>query len=276
MQRISDPRFSGQSSRNLRMFRELCGPAAYKNVLVLTTFWDQVPSHDVGVKREEQLKSKFFAKLVEGGAQFMRHDCTVKSARKVLRHILPMLPTVTLIQTQIRDQGLSLIETAAGSVHSKEVEKALANYKKEIADLKAEMETVIKSNNAARQELEKELAGLQKSLAAREQEHAELKMGLEEERELRKRLETEAEKLRAQILKQIEPLGNEEKARIFQKFQEGINIGIKRALDENRKRSIRQKLTEIAEDIPLLPRFIGKPILGGIGLGLDLIKAILR
>ena len=258
------------------MFRELCGPAAYKNVLVLTTFWDQVPSHDVGVKREEQLKSKFFAKLVEGGAQFMRHDCTVKSARKVLRHILPMLPTVTLIQTQIRDQGLSLIETAAGSVHSKEVEKALANYKKEIADLKAEMETVIKSNNAARQELEKELAGLQKSLAAREQEHAELKMGLEEERELRKRLETEAEKLRAQILKQIEPLGNEEKARIFQKFQEGINIGIKRALDENRKRSIRQKLTEIAEDIPLLPRFIGKPILGGIGLGLDLIKAILR
>jgi hypothetical protein len=89
------------------MFGELCGPAAYKNVVVLTTFWEQVPTPKVGDQREEQLKSKYFAKLVEGGAQFMRHDCTVESTRKVLRHFLPMPPTITQFQKEIREDGKS-------------------------------------------------------------------------------------------------------------------------------------------------------------------------
>jgi len=37
LQRISDPRFSGRSVRNLRMFKGLCGSENYKNVVVLTT-----------------------------------------------------------------------------------------------------------------------------------------------------------------------------------------------------------------------------------------------
>ena len=57
------------------MFRELCGQEAYKNVVVLTTFWDEVPN-DEGVEREAELESKVFAKLVEGGDQFMRFDHT--------------------------------------------------------------------------------------------------------------------------------------------------------------------------------------------------------
>jgi septal ring factor EnvC (AmiA/AmiB activator) len=142
------------------MFRELCGKAAYKNVVVLTTYWDQLSTHEEGVKREAQLKSKFFKTLVDGGAQFMRHDRTVESARAVLRHILPMPPTVTQIQKEIREEGKGLAETGAGSVHSKEVEDALAKYKKEISDLTADMATIQKSNTAARQELESELAEL--------------------------------------------------------------------------------------------------------------------
>ena len=186
------------------MFRELCGPVAYKNVVVLTTYWDQVPTHEVGAKREAQLKSKFFAKLVEGGAQFMRHDGTVESTRKVLRHILPMPPTITQIQTEIRKGGESLMETAAGSVHSKEVEEAVANYKKGIADLTAEMATVKESNKTPRQELETELAELRNSLAEREREQAELKKGLDEGRDLRKRLDTNAGVLRARFQPQIQ------------------------------------------------------------------------
>ena len=186
------------------MFQELCGPVAYKNVVVLTTFWDQIPTHEVGVKREAQLKSKFFAKLVEGGAQFMRHDGTVESTRKVLRHILPMPPTITRIQTEIRKEGKSLMETAAGSVHSKEVEEAVANYKKGIADLTAEMATVKKSNKTPRQELETELVELRNSLAEREWEQAELKKGLGEGRDLRKRLDTNADMLRARLQPQIQ------------------------------------------------------------------------
>ena len=106
VQRISDPRFSGLSSRNLRMFRKLCGTENFQNVVVLTTYWDQLPTWEVGDQREQQLKSKFFARLVEGGAQFMRHDRTVESTRKVLRHIMIMsMPLTTIqIQTEIREE----------------------------------------------------------------------------------------------------------------------------------------------------------------------------
>jgi hypothetical protein len=161
------------------MFRELCGPEAYKNVVVLTTFWDEVPI-DEGIEREAELESKFFAELVEGGAQFMRHDRTVESARTVLRHILPMPPTFIQIQKEMGIDALSLIETAVGSGRSKEIEKDLANYKKEIADLTAEMENLTvgitkKSNRAARKNLE---TALRNSLAEREREYAELKKGV--------------------------------------------------------------------------------------------------
>ena len=38
------------------MFQKLCGTETYKNVVVLTTFWDQV-GEEIGAKREEQLLS---------------------------------------------------------------------------------------------------------------------------------------------------------------------------------------------------------------------------
>ena len=258
------------------MFRELCGPAAYKNVVVLTTYWEQVPTHEVGVMREEQLKSKFFAKLVEGGAQFMRHDRTVESTRKVLRHILPMPPTITQIQTEIREEGLSLTETGAGSVRSKEVEEALAEYKKEIADLTTEMKTVKESNKALRQELEKELAEVQNSLAAREQEQAELKKGLDEERELRKRLETEADELRAQLLPHIQSLSKKEQAKKLRMYDETVREAIDLALREARKQPFCRRLMEVAEDVPLLPNFIGKPILGALGFSFDILRSFMQ
>ena len=286
VQRISDPRFSGQSSRNLRMFRELCGPAAYKNVVVLTTYWDQVPTNEVGVQREAQLKSKFFAKLVEGGAQFMRHDRTVESTRKVLRHILPMPAIIIQIQMEIRKEGKSLTETAAGSVHSKEVEIVLAKYKEDIAGFTAEIATILKeSDKALKRELEMELAEIRNSLARREREQAELKKGLDEEWDLRKRLETNADELRAQFLQQIQSLSKEEQAKMLQKHQETTREAIDRALREARKLPLsrRFKLMDVpsfrviktpTHVKPLLPNFIGKPILGGIGMGLDIARGI--
>ncbi|KAJ4480289.1 hypothetical protein J3R30DRAFT_3288131, partial [Lentinula aciculospora] len=86
--RVSDPRFGGQASRNVKMFRNLCGTNAYMNIVVLTTFWDRV-SMEEGLMREEQLKSTFFGDIVTGGARFMRHDRSSQlSALQVIAHIL--------------------------------------------------------------------------------------------------------------------------------------------------------------------------------------------
>ncbi|KAF8873367.1 hypothetical protein CPB84DRAFT_1690820, partial [Gymnopilus junonius] len=115
VQRISDPRFGGQSGRNLKMFRNLCGTNNYKNVVVLTTFWDRVDEEE-GVKRESQLQSNFFKDLVAGGATFMRHDRTSpSSAYDVLQQIIPMPSTTVKIVQEIREEGKALEDTAAGS-----------------------------------------------------------------------------------------------------------------------------------------------------------------
>ena len=48
--RISDNRMAGTLLKNLRMFEELCGKDALKNV-ILTTMWDEV-DEETGLARE--------------------------------------------------------------------------------------------------------------------------------------------------------------------------------------------------------------------------------
>ena len=173
------------------MFRNLCGAKNYKNVVVLTTFWDKVTDKKEGIQREEQLKSKFFKELVDGGAGFMRYDRTIKSARRVLRHIFTLVPTNVQIQHEIRVEGKSLEDTAAGSVHREEVERIIAKHKEELAEVRAEMANMMAQNAAFRKELEAERARVRQNLARWDKEKSELKNGLVEVRSDRVRLEAE-------------------------------------------------------------------------------------
>ncbi|KAJ3508731.1 hypothetical protein NLJ89_g5594 [Agrocybe chaxingu] len=249
LQRISDPRFGGQSSRNLRMFRNLC--------------------EEEGIKREGQLKTRFFKDLVDGGACFMQHDRTIESAREVLGHILPLPPAVAQIQTEIREEGKTLEDTSAGSVHREEVDRIIANHKKEVADLKAEMDSLKESNTAARRELEQERAKLQADLARWENERSELQKGLGEEKKSREKLEVEAAKIQAQLNQQMKGRESTDERR---RREEAVREAVERALREERMKPYSKKAMQLAEDIPLVPNFIAKPYLGALGVGLDISK----
>ncbi|KAF8727249.1 hypothetical protein AX14_007446 [Amanita brunnescens Koide BX004] len=178
VQRISDPRFGGQSARNLRMFRNLCGEGGFKNVVVLTTFWDKVTNEE-GRQREQQLKSQYFKELVQGGARFMQHDRSLLSAQEVLMHVLTLVPTNVRIQEEIRVDGKNLGDTAAGSVHRMEVEALITKHRKELDELKAEMDEVKNTNAALARELKEEQDEMQQKLKVWESERNELKMDLD-------------------------------------------------------------------------------------------------
>jgi hypothetical protein len=176
------------------MFQNLCGPDASKNIIVLTTFWDRV-TDEIGTQREKQLKETFFKQLVDCGACFMRHDRTFRSAQDVLRHILPLVPMDTLIGKEIVDDGKNLDQTAAGSVHSKDVEEIIAKHKNEMAGLTEEIVVTRKTNKALARELLTERAKLKDKLAKWENERLELKKGLEDKKNARVQLKAdEAEK----------------------------------------------------------------------------------
>ena len=173
------------------MFQSLCGMGTYKNVAVLTTFWDQVEAA-VGARREAQLQSNFFKELLQGGALFMRNDRTSKSAVALLDHVFNKLtPVTTQIQIEMGKEGKSLIDTAAGGVQQEEIARIVAKHKKEIADLRAELDTIKQSNVAARRELEQERAKLRQQLARWESEKAQLKEGIDKERIARQKLEAD-------------------------------------------------------------------------------------
>lgn len=159
------------------MFRHLCGTEAYPNVVIVTTFWDSV-TDEIGTRREEQLRSTAFKDLVEGGAHFMRHDRTLKSALEVVRQILTFTPRDPRIVEEIQKEEKSLEETEAGPVRREEIDHFTTQHKQELEFVQAEMATVHAHNAAMRQELQEERERLQRELARWEAERSELKEGL--------------------------------------------------------------------------------------------------
>ena len=160
------------------MFRNLCGEGGFKNVVVLTTFWDKVTNEE-GRQREQQLKSQYFKELVQGGARFMQHDRSLLSAQEVLMHVLTLVPTNVRIQEEIRVDGKNLGDTAAGSIHRMEVEALITKHRKELDELKAEMDEVKNTNAALARELKEEQDEMQQKLKVWESERNELKMDLD-------------------------------------------------------------------------------------------------
>ncbi|KAE9408493.1 P-loop containing nucleoside triphosphate hydrolase protein [Gymnopus androsaceus JB14] len=252
VQRISDTRFSGQSKRNLRIFKELCGTGTYKNMVVLTTFWDKV-SQQEGDKRELELRSNYFEPLVEGGATFMRHTNSLVSAQRVVEHISTLVPTNVQITKEIREEGKTLEETAAGSVRREEVDRLIAQHREEVAGIQAEMNALKSTNEEMRRELAQDKAEMQKKLATWEEERAKLARGLEEARRGQER---------SNSVEQRELI----QARIAQKDAE-------EKLRQAKSKSWKTVGQEFADDLPFLPNAIGKPMFGIVGRGVDIIAA---
>ncbi|EDR07868.1 uncharacterized protein LACBIDRAFT_294476 [Laccaria bicolor S238N-H82] len=113
LHRISDVRFGGTATRNLRMFSRLCGPDAMKNVVILTTRWDET-RRDVAEKTEADLTNSHFKEFVNNGAKVLRHDNTVASARNVISSIMDLPPIGEIKVVNEIVGGRSLAETDAG------------------------------------------------------------------------------------------------------------------------------------------------------------------
>jgi hypothetical protein len=168
--RISDPRMGKVSKRNLRMFKQLCGDDSLRNVCITTTYWDQLVTKEKGEEREKELRESadLFKPLIDEGAQLVRHDKGITSARSIVNYLIHKDPTKLQIQIEL-DAGRTLENTSTGAILHGEILALKAKQEAELLALKEETE------------------------AAAREKHTELLAELEEERqkseEKRKKME---------------------------------------------------------------------------------------
>ena len=124
LHRITDFRMGGISTRTFRLFRKICGDNTLKNVVIVTTRWDVVPSHE-GERRERELRSdeRFFKLALDQQAHLLRHDNTMESAQKIVRTIFPNHPMPLNIQRELVDEHKQLGDTIAGREFESQMEE---------------------------------------------------------------------------------------------------------------------------------------------------------
>jgi len=150
---IKNERMEGSAMRNLKMFRELCGTNPLRNVVLVTSFWDQV-ERAVGERREAELKETpdFWGAMIEKGSRISRFRGR-DSALSIVLELASQTPLPLSIQQEMVEQGKPLIETAAGIVVNEELARLEASHRKEREDLQREYQEALKAHDQEMQEV---------------------------------------------------------------------------------------------------------------------------
>jgi hypothetical protein len=101
--------------------------------------WGEVEQKK-GEAREVELINKFFHPALAKGASIFRHDNTRESIDRILRHIVENHPLPLQLQTELIDEGKTLLETVTGAELNRELIEATQKQEAEIQKLQEEME----------------------------------------------------------------------------------------------------------------------------------------
>ena len=138
--RISDNRMGGSPIKHLKTFQNLCGIEALKNVVLVTTMWDEVGEEE-GSNRENELTTMYWKTMIELGCHTSRFYNNTESALDIVSQFQDARCTV-LLQKELVDLHLELAETSAGRT----LFSFLLDFIKKIKELLAHIEAKLKQN----------------------------------------------------------------------------------------------------------------------------------
>jgi hypothetical protein len=130
----------GSPIKHLKMFQNLCGPEALKNVVLVTTMWDEVGEEE-GSDRENELTARYWKTMIELGCHTSRFYNNTESAFNIVSQFQDARCTV-LLQKELVDLHLELAETSAGRT----LFSLLVEFIKKIKELLAQIEAKLKQN----------------------------------------------------------------------------------------------------------------------------------
>jgi len=187
LHRITDTRMSGAANKSKGILERLCGPSAFRHIVVVTNMWQDLRSSEEGDAREKELmgRREYFRDMVEQGTKFARHYKTKASAERIVGNfIMEGNPFVLAIQRQLIDENMSLEATPVG----KYVNEGIVELKRKQA-----------------RDLKRSQAHLQRAMdEGDESQIADLKLETQQQREKLDMLDRSLEGLRADLLQLAE------------------------------------------------------------------------
>ncbi|KAL0948456.1 hypothetical protein HGRIS_011029 [Hohenbuehelia grisea] len=150
--RISDNRFAGTPLRNLEMFKKLCGSSALRNVVLLTTMWDEVFGN-TGEERLDDLQKNYWKGMIASGSRVARFDNRPDRNYRCAWDIIAAFSTVVqpplLIQREMVDERRSLVDTSAGGVLFGWLENLMRQFRETLRRLETLLRGIPKDDAAA-------------------------------------------------------------------------------------------------------------------------------
>ena len=122
------------------MFQNLCGIEALKNVVLVTTMWDEIDEEE-GYNRENELTTRYWKTMIELGCRTSRVYNNTDSALDIVSQFQDARCTV-LLQKELVDLHLELAETSAGRT----LFSYMVEFIKKIKELLAQTEAKLKLN----------------------------------------------------------------------------------------------------------------------------------
>jgi hypothetical protein len=105
---IAQARMSGSAHKNMRFFRKLVDQDALSNIVLATSFWDQV-SPETGASRERQLETspEFWASMYAKGSEILRISQDRATCLQVLERIVARVRATPGHEITFKDTAVS-------------------------------------------------------------------------------------------------------------------------------------------------------------------------
>lgn len=198
---ILHSRMTGSMVKNLAVFEKLVGADNFEKVILVTTMWDALKDGYDGVRREQELKEKHWASMIERGSVTARSAGDRASVLRIVERIAfdqraSSLP-VLAIQREMVDEHKSLADTGAAKVLRQEMREMQQRHNAEMVELRS----------GARSEFSRTIDTLQRRLDSLQRELAETRKGEEAAQEVKSEWDRRLESLqnpRAQVKSQDE------------------------------------------------------------------------
>ena len=136
LHRITDVRYAGSSVKTLEIFKRVCGSMALKNVMLVSTRWNDI-DEKLGAVREQQLRNEFWAYMLGHGSTMARFHGSRESAIGIASQLLSRQSIVLELQYELLNEGKTLKQTAAGAYVNNDLAETKAQAEKELRDLES-------------------------------------------------------------------------------------------------------------------------------------------